>query len=154
MFWVDMVRNWCGQSGHGILKLAVSQEWIDGMDWFLACWCKFKKAKSYFNDFWVDLVKNYFGHLVHKTLKSAEWVYGLSWFFACWVQCNKFLLDHHHFFYLWLLNASLLQLYLLAHWQYLEGFYEIGCVYPSLLTSVRAFSWNLIMRLLWILPWC
>ena len=28
-----MVRN--GQSGHGTLKLAVSQDWIDRMNWFL-----------------------------------------------------------------------------------------------------------------------
>ena len=46
-----MARNGCGQSGHGTLKLAVSQEQIDGMNWFFAWWCKFRKAKSYFNDF-------------------------------------------------------------------------------------------------------
>ena len=76
-----MARNGCGQSGHGTLKLAVSQEWIDAMNWFLACWWKFKEVKSYSNDFWVGLVKNGHGHLVHETLKSAEWVYELSWFF-------------------------------------------------------------------------
>ena len=37
---------------------------------------KFKKTKSYFNDFWVDLVKNGHAHLVHETLKSGELVYG------------------------------------------------------------------------------
>ena len=31
------------------------------------------KAKSYFNDFWVGLVKNWHVHLVHETLKSAEY---------------------------------------------------------------------------------
>ena len=30
-----MVRNGCGQSGHGTLKLAVSEELIDGMNCFL-----------------------------------------------------------------------------------------------------------------------
>ena len=30
-----MVGNWSGQSGQGTLKLAVSQEWINGMNWFL-----------------------------------------------------------------------------------------------------------------------
>ena len=33
-------------------------------------WCKFRKAKRYFNDFWVGEVKNRHGHLVHDTLKS------------------------------------------------------------------------------------
>ena len=42
-----------------------------------------------------------------------EWVQELSWFFACWLWCNNFLLDHHRTLYLWLLNASLLQLHLL-----------------------------------------
>ena len=27
--------------------------------------------KSYFNDFWVDMIRNNRGHLVHDTLKSA-----------------------------------------------------------------------------------
>ena len=100
--WFLAWPNGCGQSGHRTLKLAVSQ-WIDEMNWFLACWCKFKKAKSYFNDFWVGRVKNYgtlkwvkngWGNLVHETLKFAEWVYGLRWFFACWLWCNNFWLDH------------------------------------------------------------
>ena len=71
-FWMGMVRNGYCQSGHGTLKLAVLQEWIDGMNLFFACWCNFRKAKSYFNDFWVGLVKNGCDHLVHETLKSAE----------------------------------------------------------------------------------
>ena len=71
-FWIGVARNGSGQSGHRTLKLAVSQERMDGMNWFFAWWCKFKKAKSYFNDFWVGLLKNGHGHLVHETLKSAE----------------------------------------------------------------------------------
>ena len=51
-------------------------EWTD----FFAFWCKFRKAKSNFNDFWVDMVKIGHGHLVHETLKSSEWVYELSLF--------------------------------------------------------------------------
>ena len=93
-----MARNGCGQSGHGTLKLAVSQEWIDAMNWFLVCWCKFKNTKSCFNDFLVGQVKNGYGHLVHEILKSAEWAYGLSWFFACWLWCNNFWLDQHRTF--------------------------------------------------------
>ena len=37
----------------------------------IACWCKFGKAKSYFNDFWVGVVRNGHCYLVHGTLKSA-----------------------------------------------------------------------------------
>ena len=41
-----MVKNGCDQSGLKDLKLTVSQEWIDGMNWFFACWCKFMKVIS------------------------------------------------------------------------------------------------------------
>ena len=53
---------------------------IARMNWWneliFACWCEFRKARSYFNGFWVCWVKNGCGHLVYETLKSAEWVYG------------------------------------------------------------------------------
>ena len=93
--WMGVARNECGQSGHRTLKLAVSQEWIDAMNWFFAWWCKFWKVKSCFNDFWVGLVKNGHVHLGHDSLKSAEKVHRLSWFFTCWLWCNNFLLDQH-----------------------------------------------------------
>ena len=35
-----------------------------------------------FNDFWMGLLKDGHGHLVHDTLKSAELVYGLSRIFV------------------------------------------------------------------------
>ena len=41
----------CSQSGHRNLKLTVSQKGADGLSWFYACWYKFRKAKSWFNDF-------------------------------------------------------------------------------------------------------
>ena len=148
-----MVRNGCGQSSHRTLKLTVSQKWIDGMNWLFACWCKFRKAKSYFTDFWVGLVKNGCGHLVHETPKSVEWVYELSWFFACWLWCNNFWLDKHRNLYVWLLNAGLLQLYLLVPWQLLEESFEIGCDHPFVL-PYEVCSWNWIIRFLWILTWC
>ena len=109
IFWVGMVRNGCGQSGHRTLKSAVSQEWNDGMNWFLAYWCKFKKAKSYSNDFWVDLVKNGCSHFMRPQNLQNDF---MDWadFFACWLWCNNFLLDQDHTFYLWHLNASLLWL--------------------------------------------
>ena len=70
--WMGVARNGCGQCGHGTLKLAVSQEWIDGMNWFFAWWCKFRKVKSYINDFGWAWSKKGCGHLVYETLKSAE----------------------------------------------------------------------------------
>ena len=66
-----MVKNGCGQSDHVTLKLTVSQKLEDGINWFFACWYKFGKAKSWFNDFGVGVVKNGHGLLVHETLKSA-----------------------------------------------------------------------------------
>ena len=92
-FCLDMVKNWYGQSGPWTLKLTVSQEWIDGMNWVFAWWCKFMKAKSYFTDYWVTMVKNGHGHLVHETLNSAECLYEMGWFFACWLWFNNFWLD-------------------------------------------------------------
>ena len=115
-FLVIMAKNGHDQSGCKALKLTVSQEWIDGMSWYFACWWKFRKAKSCFNDFWVGIVRNGHDHLVQETLKSAvykEWVYEFSWFFACWLWGSNFWLDLHCTLYLSLLNASLLQLYLL-----------------------------------------
>ena len=116
IFCEDMVKNGSGQSGHGTLKLTVSQTWIDGMNWYFACSSKFRTAKIYFNEFWVCIVRNGRGHSAHETLKSAvskEWVYKFSWFFACWLWGSNFWLNRHHTLYLWLLNLSLLQLYLL-----------------------------------------
>ena len=45
--------------------------------------------------------------LVQETLKLA------AVFFARWLLYNNFLLDQHRSLYMWLLSASLLQLYLL-----------------------------------------
>ena len=35
---VGMAKNGCGYSGLRILKLAVSQKGINGINWFLVCW--------------------------------------------------------------------------------------------------------------------
>ena len=107
---------WSQDSDHRTLKSTVSQELTKRMNWYSACCCKFKKAKSYFSDFWVGMVRNWCGRLGHETLKSAvskEWVYEFSRFFACWLWCSNFWLNQHHILSLWLTNVSLLQLYLL-----------------------------------------
>ena len=64
-----LVKNGRGILGLGTLKYAVSQEWIDEMSWFFAWWYKFRKARSYFNKYWVDMVKNEQGLIDHETLK-------------------------------------------------------------------------------------
>ena len=98
------------------------------------------------NDFWVGVVKNELGHLVHETLKSAEWVYELRSLSAGPLWGNSFWLDQHHTLYLWHLNTSLLQLHLLILWSW-------DCSSP-LLSPAWVFSWNWIIRFLWILASC
>ena len=63
---VGMVKYGFDQSCHRILKLTVSQEWIYGKKWLFASWCKLRKAKYYFNHFWVGVVKNGHGDLVMR----------------------------------------------------------------------------------------
>ena len=106
------------------------------MKWFWACWYNVRNDKSYFNDFWVDMVKNGHVHLAHETLK-------LNWFFACWLWCNNFWLNHHFTLYVWLLNTSLMHLNLLDPWREQEESYDLG--------SVGLFpSWHLFECFLWI----
>ena len=49
-----VLKNGCGLLGNGTVKSAVSQEGIDELSWSFACWHKFRKAKSYFNNYSVD----------------------------------------------------------------------------------------------------
>ena len=66
-----VVRNGYGLFGHGTLKSALSQELIDEMSWFFACWYKFRKVNSYFDNYWVGIVKNEWGLIDHRALKSG-----------------------------------------------------------------------------------
>ena len=71
-----MVKNGCGPLSKGTLKSTWSQEWIDELSWFFACWYKFRKAKSNFDNLWVGMVENGRGLLVHGIVKSGvsqEW---------------------------------------------------------------------------------
>ena len=88
IFETGMVKNGCGQSGHGTPKLTVSQKWTDGIDWFFAHWYKFRKAKGRFNDCWVGMVKNGNDPL-------GSWVYG-SWApnICCILRMNLYILAH------------------------------------------------------------
>ena len=66
---VGMVKNRCGQSCYGTLKLTVSEEWTDGINWFFACWYRFTKIKSWSQFFWVGIVKDGCGQSGHGTIK-------------------------------------------------------------------------------------
>ena len=73
-----VMKNGRGLLGLGTLKSAVSQEWIDELGWFFACWYKFMKAKSYlaFYNYWVGVVKNGWSIKDRGTLKpdiSHKW---------------------------------------------------------------------------------
>ena len=68
---VGVVKNGCGYSVLRTLKLAVCQGEMSGINWFLVCWYKFRKVKSYFNNF-LALVKNGRGFVCFGTLKSFQ----------------------------------------------------------------------------------
>ena len=57
-----------GHCGHKTYKMAVSQEGIHGINWFFAWFRKFRKAKSYLNNFWVGVFKNGRNHFGQGTL--------------------------------------------------------------------------------------
>ena len=99
----------------GLKNWLISQEWINNkMNWFFACRCKFRKSWSYFADFWLGMVKNGHGYLVHETLKLAcvryfllfvkeqcvSWLF-LTKYFERKLNLNLFFfpLFHEHLFY-------------------------------------------------------
>ena len=51
---LDIVKTGCSRFDHGPLKLTVSQELTDRINWFFAFCYKFRKGKSCLNGFWVD----------------------------------------------------------------------------------------------------
>ena len=67
-----MVEIGFDQSGLWTLKLTVSQEWTDGINWFFACSDIFTKIKSWSKICWVGIVKNGCGQSGHKTQKRSK----------------------------------------------------------------------------------
>ena len=57
IFLVDKVKNVCYHSGHKTLKLTVSQEWMDEVNRFFACWYKFR-TDNLLSHFWLVLTKD------------------------------------------------------------------------------------------------
>ena len=83
---VSMVKNGGGQSCDGTLKLTLSEEWTNEMNWFLACWYKFITVKRWPKIYWMGMFKNRCGQCGHGTLKltvSQNWIDKVTWFFAC-----------------------------------------------------------------------
>ena len=70
------------------------QNWLSLAYWFFACWYKFRKAKSRYNNFWVGLIKDGSGLLVHSVAPRCILVlfeqYGSPKKFAQKISCNTF----------------------------------------------------------------
>ena len=76
-------KSGCGFCGHMTQNLAVSQEKINGINWFVTHWYISRKTKNYFDNFCVVVVENRRSSLGHRTLKSAipqNWMDELSWY--------------------------------------------------------------------------
>ena len=66
IFWLGMVKNGCGQSGHWTLKLTVSEEWT-GINWFFACWYK---SMQILIENWLDFSEGW---------RGQKWVWSVWW---------------------------------------------------------------------------
>ena len=89
---VGVVKNGCGQSWDGTLKLTLFEEWTNGINWFFACWCRFIRIKSSSKMYWVGMVKNGCDQSGHGTLKltlSQNWTDEITWFFSMLVQMQE-----------------------------------------------------------------
>ena len=105
-----VIKNGCGLLGLRTLKYAQSQEWISELGWFFACWYKFMKAKSYFNNYWVGVVKNEQGLKDRGTLKpgiSHKWFDELSRLIEWFLHADSDGITSYSTLYLWDLNAKI-----------------------------------------------
>ena len=111
-----VIKNRCGLLDLGTLKSAVSQEWINELDWFFAGWYRFMRAKSYFNNYWVGVAKNGQGLKDRGTLEpgiSHNWFDELSRLIEWFLHADSDGIIFYSTLYLWYLNAGgPLQLYL------------------------------------------
>ena len=81
---------WYGQSGLWTLKLTVSQEWTNGINWYFACWYYFMQIKL--KVLRVGMVNNGCGQSCDRTLKlivSEEWAGRINCFFTCWCRFTQ-----------------------------------------------------------------
>ena len=76
-----MVKIGYSQYSLWTLKLTVSQEWMDGINWFFAYWYKFMQIEIQLKIFEFVAIKNGCGHPGDGTLKlivSEEWTDGIT----------------------------------------------------------------------------
>ena len=87
-----MGQNALGQLDYRIFKSTISLEKTDEKAWFIACWYRFRKMKSWLKNIGVSLVKNGCGHPGLRTLKlalSQEEINSINWFLVWWHRFRK-----------------------------------------------------------------
>ena len=102
-----MVKNGCDQSCDGTLKLTLSEKWTNGINWFLASWCRFITVKSWSKIYWVGMVKNKCGLSGHGTLKltlSQNWTDEIADFLRVTTNAGRLKVDSVIFD--WILTES------------------------------------------------
>ena len=78
-----MLKNRHDHSKYKTLKLAVSQELMDGMIWFFVVVTNSGEVKNYFNSFCEEVIRigrGYLGQRILRIAVSQEWNDELSWF--------------------------------------------------------------------------
>ena len=87
-----MVKNECGQFGLWTLKLTISEEWRDGINWFFVFWYKFMQIKKCLKisvgghgEKWVWLVW-WWDSKIDCIRRMNRWS---NLFFACWYRFTK-----------------------------------------------------------------
>ena len=156
----------CGQSDHMTLNLTVSQDWTDGMNWLFASWCKSRKAKSYFNGFWLGAViiamvwsrMSLWFELIFCMLTVMQYFFArpTSFFVFLTFKCQSIAVvlvlsctQNHKIDWLiqWFSSRQIQTNNLLDPWPWPEGFYKLGLpifpsVFPSILASILLSLWK------------
>ena len=71
MLGVGMIKNgYCWSCGR-TLKLSVSEEWTNGINWFFACWYRLTKIKRWSKKYGLGMVKNGCDQSDQRTLKLS-----------------------------------------------------------------------------------
>ena len=106
---MEVIKNGHGYLGLRTLKFTVSQEWIDELGLFFACWYKRMKVKSYLNNYWVGVVKNEWGLKDRGTLNpgiSHNWFDELRRLTEWFLHADSNGIIFYSTLYLWPLNAG------------------------------------------------
>ena len=76
--------GWHGQKllrpllSNGTLIFDVLLEELDELSSFYACWCKFRKVKNCFDNFWVVMIKKGHGTLISQWMNLADFLHAYS----------------------------------------------------------------------------